>query len=131
MADPSPDLDGFCLATRKIVMYTDLNSARRLFGGRLLSWIDEAAAMAAMKMMRTQNLVTKKLSEVVFDAPALPGDLVEIWSKPGREGRTSLTLDCRVVVRGVESDSVRQICSCALVYVAIDEAGRPRPWRGE
>ena len=127
--DKAPDLDGYTLCTQKIVMYTDLNSARRLFGGRMLSWIDEAAAMTAMSSMGTRSLVTKKLSEVIFDAPAMLGDLVEIWSRPAKQGRTSLTLDCRVVVRAIESGSVKQICSCNIVFVSIDEDGRPRPWR--
>ena len=129
MTASAPDLEDYALDTRKIVMYPDLNAAGRLFGGRLLSWIDEAGAMAAMKIMTTRSLVTKKLGEVVFDAPALPGDIVEIWCKSHKEGRTSLTLDCSVVVRHVATDALRQICTCTVVYVAIDEQGRPRAWR--
>jgi acyl-CoA thioesterase YciA len=123
------DLQGYTLASQKIVMYPDLNAAGRLFGGKLMGWIDEATAMAAIKIMRTRNVVTKKFGEVVFEAPGLLGDLVEIWCRPSREGSTSLTLDCRVVVRRDLPGDARQICRSSVVYVALDDEGRPKAWR--
>jgi acyl-CoA hydrolase len=122
-------LQGYILSAQRLVMYSDLNAAGRLFGGRLLAWIDEATAMTAMRIMRTNRVVTKKLGEVVFEAPGLLGDFVELWCRPEREGTTSLTLDCRVMVRKVSSEEAKQICRSTVVYVALDEAGRPRPWR--
>ena len=121
-------LDDYQLVTQQLVMYTDLNAAGRLFGGRLMAWLDEATAMAAMRIMNTPSIVTKKFGEVVFEAPGMLGDYVEIWCRSMREGRTSLTLDCRVLVRDVRHDTVRQISSSNVVYVAIDENGRPKPW---
>lgn len=122
-------LDGYVLAAQRLVMYSDLNFAGRLFGGRLMAWIDEATAMAAMRIMRTKRIVTKKFGEVVFDAPGLLGDYVEIWCRAEREGVTSLTLDCRVIVRTIHPEVTRQICSSSVVYVALDEAGKPTPWK--
>lgn len=122
-------LDGYVLAAQRLVMYSDLNFAARLFGGRLMAWIDEATAMAAMRIMRTKRIVTKKFGEVVFDAPGLLGDYVEIWCRAEREGVTSLTLDCRVIVRTIHPEVTRQICSSSVVYVALDEAGKPTPWK--
>ena len=123
------DLPGYILSAQRLVVYSDLNAAGRLFGGRLMAWIDEATAMAAMRIMGTKRVVTKKFGEVVFEAPGLLGDFVEIWCKPEKEGTTSLTLHCRVIVRKIEPPESRQISSSTVVYVAIDEAGRPRPWR--
>jgi acyl-CoA hydrolase len=120
---------GYLLSARRLVMYSDLNAAGRLFGGRLMAWIDEATAMSAMRIMRTNRLVTKKFGEVVFEAPGLLGDSVEIWCRPEHEGTTSLTLDCRVLVRKVHTDEAREICRSTVVYVALDESGRPKPWR--
>lgn len=131
MPENTSDLQGYTLAGQKLVMYPDLNSAGRLFGGKLMSWIDEATAMTAMKVMCTKSLVTKKFGEVVFDAPGMLGDLVEIWCKPSVFGTTSLTLECRTVVRREGPHEAHQICSCTVVYVALDEQGRPRPWRGQ
>ena len=122
------DLQGYTLATRKIVMYPDLNAAGRLFGGQLLSWLDEASALVARRIMQTRRVVTKKFGEVIFNAPGMLGDVVEIWCKPLREGRTSLTLDCRVVV-GHEDENRVPICRSTVVYVALDEKGRPERWK--
>jgi len=123
------DLPGYILSAQRLVMYSDLNAAGRLFGGRLMAWIDEATAMAAMRIMGTKRVVTKKFGEVVFEAPGMLGDFVEIWCRPEREGTTSLTLDCRVMVRKVHSEEAKQICRSTVVYVALDESGRPKPWR--
>lgn len=126
--EPTAPLDGYVLAAQRLVMYSDLNAAGRLFGGRLMAWLDEATAMAAMRVMRTKRIVTKKFGEVVFDAPGLLGDLVEIWCRPEREGTTSLTLDCRAIVRTISPESTRQISSSKVVYVALDENGQPSAW---
>ena len=124
----------YVLANRRLVMFTDLNAAGRLFGGRLMAWVDEATAMVAMGIMGTRHIVTKKFGEFIFDAPGVAGDFIEIWCRPLREGNTSLTLDCRVTVRDVRQRDVhdkgaRQICSSNVVFVALDEKGRPRPWK--
>ena len=76
------------------------------------------------------RLVTKKISEVVFDEPGLLGDVVEIWCKAIRLGRTSVTLDCRMLVRRERegAETIRQICHCEIVYVALNEEGRPTSW---
>ena len=129
MAGQPVDLEGYELAGRKIVMYPDLNFAGRLFGGQLMSWIDEAMATMAMSRMGTKNIVTKKFGEIVFDAPGLLGDVVEIWCVPVKEGSTSLTFDCRVVVSRGESSRLEQIGSSTVVYVALDDEGTPAPWR--
>jgi len=129
MVDHSVDLQGYQFAGRKIVMYPDLNFSGRLFGGQLMSWIDEAMAMMAMKLMGTKNIVTKKFGEIVFDAPGLLGDVVEIWCRPCEEGTTSFSMDCRVVVSRGEPAKLEQISSSSVVYVAIDDQGRPCSWR--
>lgn len=123
------DLSGYRFAGRNLVMYPDLNAQGRLFGGHLMSWVDEAAAMVAMEIMGSPRVVTKKFSEVVFDAPGHLGDVLEIWCRSTREGRTSLTLECQVVVCRQPPARRRPICRCSVVYVSLDEAERPTPWR--
>ena len=122
-------LEGYVLSAQRLVMYSDLNAAGRLFGGRLMAWIDEASAMTAMRIMSTKRIVTKKFGEVVFEAPGLLGDYVELWCRPIREGTTSIALDCRVLVRTIQAEGVEQICRSTVVYVALDEQGRPTPWK--
>jgi acyl-CoA hydrolase len=128
MTNKPEELKGYQLAGRKIVMYPDLNFAGRLFGGQLMSWIDEVLAAAAMNLMGTKNIVTKKFGEIVFDAPGLLGDVVEIWYRPVKEGVTSLSMDCRVVVGRGEPPMPEQISSSTVVYVALDDEGIPSPW---
>ena len=128
MAAQDPERDGYAMASQMIVMYPHLSRFDRLFGGHLLAWIDEGCAMTAMKLMGTHRIVTKKMSEVIFEAPGMLGDIIEIWCKPTKHGRTSLTMSCQAVVcrDGLATRGV--ICRCDIVFVALDEQGRPTPW---
>lgn len=121
----------FIFVSRKLVMYPDLNAHGRLFGGQLMSWLDEGAAQVAMRIMNTTNIVTKKFGEIVFQNPGRLGDSVEIWCREEKRGRSSLTLDCRLLVRGWEPSERHVICHSTVVYVALDERGRPTPWTGD
>ena len=63
--------------SRRLVMPEHLNSANRLFGGRLLAWIDEEAYIFAKCQLKAANLVTRYISEISFVAPALQDDIPE------------------------------------------------------
>lgn len=124
------DLTDYKLASRNMIMYPDLSVAGRLFGGKLLSWVDEGMAMLAMDEMNTQRIVTKTVSEVNFLAPALLGDILEIWGKEVKRGRTSYTMHGVVTVKR-ETEGERntvQICDCTIVFVALDKKGKPKAW---
>ena len=120
----------FRFITRQLVMFSHLNAHGRLFGGQLVGWLDAGVAQEAMRVMRTSNIVTKRFGEIIFNHPGEVGDSVEIWCRVESEGRTSITLDCRALVRRFVEDCERrhQICQCSIVYVALDEEGRPTPW---
>jgi acyl-CoA hydrolase len=115
---------------RRLVQPGDLNPGNRLFGGKLLAWIDEGAALYAMCQMRTKLVVTKKISEVLYDKPVFSGDVLEFWCETEHLGRTSLTVSCRVSRKNFQDsqDHSDVVTSCAIVFVAIDEEGRPRPF---
>ena len=124
-------------------MYEDLNSAGTIFGGRLVAWIDEGTAIYASCQMNARRIVTKKISEVIFNQPARLGDVLEIWCKVEHPGRTSLTIST-IVTRREFADDPRgerksilnhyalkpesEICRCELVFVSVDDKGKPRPW---
>tara|TARA_Y100000589_G_scaffold150167_1_gene143298 strand:- start:214 stop:645 length:432 start_codon:yes stop_codon:yes gene_type:complete len=120
--------DGWSLAFQTLIFKKHLNYADTLFGGQLLSWIDEASAMYAMEHMRTRRILTKKISEVVFINPALQGDFIQFWCRPTRDGNTSMTMELLVQTRNVDNHRQREICRCEIVYVAVDELGRPTVW---
>lgn len=82
--------------TRKWVKPEDLNPNGTLFGGRLLSWIDEEAALFTIIQLENSKIVTKRISQVDFKSSAKEGDIIEIGLKVIKFGMASLTLACEV-----------------------------------
>ena len=116
--------------SRRLIMNGDLNATGRLFGGKLMAWIDEAAALFCMAQMGTRQIVTKKISEVIFNEPADLGDVLEFLFRVKQGGRTSLTVECQVVTKMIgDTDRKKLIVECDVVFVAIGKDGRPVPHR--
>lgn len=117
------------LAThRKLIMHADLNAAGRLFGGRLMEWIDEAAALFCMIQIATRSLVTKKISEVIFNEPANLGDVLEFIFRVKDAGKTSIVIEAKAVAVAIAPEErQRTIVQCDLVFVALGPDGRPTP----
>ncbi|MEZ4875422.1 MAG: hotdog domain-containing protein [Flavobacteriaceae bacterium] len=82
--------------TRKWVKPEDLNPNGTLFGGRLLEWIDEEAALYTIIQLENARCVTKFISEINFQSSAKKGDIIEIGIGVVSFGKTSLTLNCEV-----------------------------------
>lgn len=108
--------------TRKWIKPEDLNPNHSLFGGRLLQWIDEEAALYAIIQLENPRCVTKYMSEINFLSSAKQGDIIEIGIEPTGYGHTSLTLRCEV-----RNKMTRQpiITIDKIVFVALDENGNP------
>ncbi|WP_336652413.1 MULTISPECIES: acyl-CoA thioesterase [unclassified Leucobacter] len=106
---------------RKWVKPEDLNQHGALFGGRLLQWVDEEAAIVAVTQLGTIDVVTRHMSAIDFSARADRGDLLELEYRVEAFGRTSVTLSCRVenAVTGQEVLTLESI-----VFVAVDAEGR-------
>ncbi len=110
--------------TRKWVRPEDLNANGTLFGGSLLRWIDEEAAIYAIIQLGNFRVVTKFISEIEFQASALQGDLIEMGLIATHFGRTSITM--RAVVRNMITRRV--ILSIEkIVFVSLDDDGHPKP----
>ena len=83
--------------SRRAVKPADLNSVYRLFGGTLLAWIDEEAAIYAQcKMGAGTRLVTKYMSEIDFVSSAECGDILEFGLELVSVGTSSMTVCCQV-----------------------------------
>lgn len=82
--------------TRKWVKPEDLNANGSLFGGKLLSWIDEEAALYTIIQFENNRVVTKYMSEINFMSSAKQGDIVEIGMDVIKFGKTSIVLKCEV-----------------------------------
>ncbi|RKR76665.1 acyl-CoA thioesterase [Frondihabitans australicus] len=110
--------------TRKWVRPEDLNANGSLFGGSLLRWIDEEAAIYAILQLGNGYVVTKYISEINFVSSARQGDLVEMGLRATHFGRTSLTM--RAEVRNmVTRQSILTIDKMVFVNLAAD--GTPLP----
>ncbi len=110
--------------TRRFVKPNDLNVSDRLFGGQLLSWIDEEAAIYASCQMKHDRVVTKYMSEIDFKTSARMGDVIEFGLEVVDAGRTSITTCCEV--RNKKSQIV-VITIDRIVFVAINNEGKPVP----
>jgi acyl-CoA hydrolase len=110
--------------SRKIVKPQDLNPRGTLFGGRLLSWIDEEAAIFVMEKLQKTSIVTKYMSEINFISSAQNGDIVEIGLEVVNIGRTSITTRCIVRNKISQAEIIRIE---KIVYVHIDVYGKPSP----
>ena len=110
--------------TRKWIKPEDLNPNHSLFGGRLLEWIDEEAALYAIIQLENTRTVTKYISEINFVSSAKQGDIIEIGIEAVEFGRSSLTLRCEVRNKMTHQ---KIITIERLVFVALDEDGNPKP----
>jgi len=108
--------------TRRLVRPNDLNVSDSLFGGQLLSWIDEEAAIYASCQMKHDRVVTKYVSEIDFKTSARTGDILEFGLEVVDVGRTSLTTCCEVRIK---KTGVIVITVDRIVFVAIGEDGKP------
>jgi acyl-CoA thioesterase YciA len=110
--------------SRRWVRPEDLNANGTLFGGSLLRWIDEEAAIYAIIQLGNPRAVTKYMSEIDFVSSARQGDLIEIGLRATAFGRTSLTM--RAEVRNMLTrDPILAIER--IVFVGLDESGNPQP----
>lgn len=82
--------------TRKWVKPEDLNPNGTLFGGRLLEWIDEEAALYTIVQLENKRIVTKFMSEINFINAPVQGDIIEIGIEAIAFGKSSMTMRCEV-----------------------------------
>ncbi len=110
--------------TRKWVKPEDLNPNATLFGGRLMQWIDEEAALYAIVQLENQKVVTRFISEISFESAARQGDIIEIGIEIVKFGESSLTLKC-VVRNKMTHQVIIQIDKIVMVSLGAD--GNPAP----
>lgn len=122
--NPDHCADRMNFYTRKWVRPEDLNANGSLFGGSLLRWIDEEAAIYAIIQLGNHRVVTKLISEIDFQASAREGDLIEMGLIATQFGRTSLTMKARVrnMITRKTILSIEKI-----VFVGVDDDGTPVP----
>jgi len=107
------------------MMPRDANALGTIFGGLILSYIDQAGAVEAMRHSE-ERLVTAALHEVKFIAPVFVGDLVSFYAEVTKLGNTSMTVCVTVEARrALAPHDTVCVTQAEVVYVAIDDTGRP------
>lgn len=108
----------------QLVLPSDANALGTAFGGRIMQWIDIAAAVASRRHCGGVA-VTASIDSVVFDQPVHLGDIVVLRASVNRAWRSSMEVGVRVESES-DSGERRHAVRAYLTFVAIDEQGRPR-----
>ena len=115
------------LITTHPIKKSDLGFHANLFGGKLLAWLDAAAAAFAMETCDTPRMVTIKIDECIFKKAAKEGQMIKIYGEVVRVGNTSIELYLEARAHNVYSGSQTVILSTNITFVRIDEGGDPVP----
>ena len=108
--------------TRKWIKPEDLNPNGSLFGGSLLKWIDEEAAIYTICQLDNSKVVTKYMSEINFVSSGKLGDIIEMGITATSFGNTSLTMRCEVRNK-ITKNSILTIDK--IVFVNMNNLGEP------
>ena len=111
---------------RVVPMPADANYAGDIFGGWIMSQVDIAGAIPALRLARGR-VATVAVNSFVFRKPVFVGDLVSFYAQVSRVGRTSITVDVEVYAqRRSLGDACVKVTEATLTYVAVDDERRPR-----
>ncbi len=117
-------------AVRTLAMPADANPSGDIFGGWLMAQMDIAGGIVAGLRARGR-VATVAVDGMTFHDPVFVGDLVSCYAEVTRIGRTSITVEVETVVRRHRSGEAVRVTEGRFVYVALDDAGHPRPLSAE
>jgi acyl-CoA thioesterase YciA len=106
---------------------SDLGFHGNLFGGKLLAWIDAAAAGYAMQLCDTPRMVTVSIDKCIFEKPAKESQLLKIYGHPTRVGNSSITMYMEARAHNVYTGKQALVLKTHIKFVHIDEEGNPIP----
>ena len=109
----------------QLLMYEHMNHQRRLFGGRLMEWIDIVAGVVSRRHCG-MTVTTACIDQLDFLGPAFMGDMVELDGRITYTGRTSMEIRVDTWVENLSGER-KLINRAYLVMVALDENGKPAP----
>ena len=114
-------------AIRVVMMPKDTNGDGTIFGGVILSLIDQAAFVEASRQAH-HRYVTVSFNQVEFHQPVYVGDVLTIWANTERVGRTSIKIHVAVFAqRRKNPDTEVAVTQADVVFVAVDRDGKPTP----
>jgi len=115
-------------AVRLVMLPKYTNPDGDIFGGIILSLIDEAAAVEAQRQGH-HRYVTVAMDSIQFHSPVRVGDIVSLWCRTLKIGRTSLQIHVEVMANPRFSDDHNKVTEATVSMVAIDENRNPVPIR--
>lgn len=104
----------------------DINSNGHIFGGWVLAMMDRAGGIAAGRVAQGR-CATVAIEAMEFIAPILLGDLISIYAKVERRGRTSVAIRLDVIAERKQGEEHVKVTTGVFTFVALDDAFRPRP----
>lgn len=110
----------------RIMQPPDANSWGNVHGGAIMRLVDEAGGAVAIRHSRSQS-VTVAMDRMVFKQPVHIGDLLTIRACLTYTGRTSMEVQAEIESENMRTGEIRPAGICYLVYVALDDHGRPMP----
>ena len=113
--------------TRHICLSRDLGVGGNLYGGVMLSWIDEAAAIYGMLVVGSERVVTRAFEHAEFRQPVKLGDLVEFIADGYKIGNTSIMVNLRVEILEVSTGHRIDTHRVAVTLVHVSKSGMPMP----
>src|SRR5688500_16419946 len=108
----------------EVVLPSDANNLGTVFGGRVMEWIDIAAAVAAGRHCRTTG-VTASMGDLHFLAPIKAGMVVILNAHVNYAGRTSCEVGVEVLSEDLRTGERQRCCQAFLTFVALDDRGKP------
>ena len=114
------------MTTARLMMPTDANILGNVFGGAIMRYMDEAAAIVAWRHAE-KNVVTASIDRMNFYAPAYVGNLLVLKASVNFVGRTSMEIGVRIEAEDLATGKTTHTGSCFLTYVALDAKGKPTP----
>lgn len=110
-------------AIRLTMMPRDTNAHGTIFGGIILSYIDVAGGVEAVRKTGHDRFVTVAMKEVIFHQPVFVGDLVSFYATTTKVGNTSITI--KVIVEaerfGMPHGQIIRVTEAEVIYVAINQ----------
>ena len=114
------------LCIRTLAMPADTNANGDIFGGWVLSRMDQAGGIAGVERARGR-VVTVALDAMQFIRPVRVGDVLEVYTEVEHVGRTSMKIHVEAWARRFQTHLQEKVTDATFTFVAIDDAGRPRP----
>jgi acyl-CoA thioesterase YciA len=114
------------LTVRQIAMPADTNANGDIFGGWVMSQMDQAGGIAGVERARGR-VVTIAVDGMTFHRPVKVGDVLCVYTQVESVGRTSMKIHIEAWARRFRTHHREKVTDATFTFVAIDDDGRPRP----